>query len=109
MFWNWARFQNPRDDHGKENETKNRPPEIADAAATQSVIGSAVRSLLVPPLCSLSRNAARGGAGRGLVQRTAPRPYGTVLRTRAGVSWLSTRPPLGGRKPRALSAVVCSR
>src|SRR2546423_7505508 len=35
MFRSWAQFQQPRDDHGKENETKKRPSEIADAAAAQ--------------------------------------------------------------------------
>jgi hypothetical protein len=35
MLWSWDDSKTGGR-HGKENETKNRPSEIADAAATQS-------------------------------------------------------------------------
>ena len=38
-------------------------------------------------------------------QRAPPGPYRRILRARARVSRLSARPPLGGRKPRAVFAV----
>src|SRR5437762_7994791 len=72
----------------------------------QPTARSAFRSTVVPPLHSLSRDAARGGAGGSGLQRTTPGPHRKVLRAGAQISAVSKRAPLGRRESRALPTVV---